>query len=53
MYKRALTGPEIEYLAGGIYVPFESYANIYDEEIPGFKAVNFKDYAILADEWLK
>jgi len=53
MYKRALTGPEIEYLAGGIYVLFESYANIYDEEIPGFKAVNFKDYAILADEWLQ
>ncbi len=53
MYNRALTAAEIEFLAGGVYVPLESAANLYDEELPGFKAVNFRDFCILAEEWLQ
>jgi len=52
MYKRALIDKEIEFLAGGVYIPLDSPANIYDEEIPGSKAVDFKDFSILADEWM-
>ncbi len=36
-----------------IYHPLLSPANIYDKEQKGAKIVNFRDYAILADEWLK
>jgi hypothetical protein len=34
------------------YNPLTSPANISDEEPVNSKSVNFKDYAILADEWL-
>ncbi len=55
MYERALNELEIKYLAGipSTYVPLDSVANIYDEEPQGLKAVNFRDYAILANEWMQ
>jgi len=34
------------------YVPLTSPANISDDEPVNSKSVNFKDFAILADEWL-
>ena len=34
------------------YVPLTSPVNISDEEPENSKSVNFKDFAILADEWL-
>ena len=58
IYSRALSQAEIAYLAdatpgdGESYIPVASAANIYDEEAQGFKAINFKDFAVLADEWL-
>ena len=33
--------------------PFESPANIYDEEPPTEKAVNFKDYSLFAENWFE
>ncbi len=55
MYNRALTEYEVDYLAGGegAYYPVDSVANVYDAEPEGSKAVNFRDYCFLADEWLK
>ena len=35
-----------------LYVPLESLANLYDRELINNKIINFKDYQILADEWL-
>ena len=58
IYSRALSQAEIAYLAdatpgdGESYIPVASAANIYDEETQGFKAINFKDFAVLADQWL-
>jgi hypothetical protein len=58
IYNRALTDPEVAYLADltpgdDLYVPLVSPANIYDEEVEGFKAVNFRDFGKLANDWLK
>lgn len=57
IYKRVLTDAEIVTVMGGgeveeIYFPIESVANIYDDEPVNSKFINFKDYAVLADEWL-
>jgi hypothetical protein len=55
VYDRALTAAEIGYLASdgtGIIVE-RSIANLIDGEAPGERSVNFRDFAILADEWLK
>jgi len=58
IYSRALSQAEIAYLAdatpgdGESYIPVASAANIYDEEAQGLKTVNFKDFAVLADQWL-
>jgi hypothetical protein len=62
IYDDALTDAEVAYLAdttpldGGLYIPMDTaaeIANIYDLEAAGLKAVNFKDFAILALDWLK
>jgi hypothetical protein len=37
---------------GTLYVPLLSPANIYDSEPANQKKVNFKDYAVLTDNWL-
>jgi hypothetical protein len=55
VYDRALTAAEIGYLASdgtGIIVE-QSIANLIDGEAPGERAVNLRDFAVLADEWLK
>jgi hypothetical protein len=55
IYDYALTDGEILSLAGvgEVYYPLTSPANIYDEEPINSKKVNFKDLAVLADEWLQ
>jgi hypothetical protein len=55
VYDRGLTAAEIGYLASdgtGIVVE-KSIANLIDGEAPGERAVNMRDFAVLADEWLK
>ena len=59
IYDRSLTPTEIAYLAdespadGRLYVPVPSVANVADEEPEGSRAVNFKDFAVLTDQWLE
>ena len=37
----------------GVYYPVDSPADLFEDEEPGSRYVNFKDYARLADEWLE
>ena len=55
IYNRGLSHGEILDLMGEseIYQPVISSANLSDEEPKLFKSVNFKDYAIVAESWLK
>ncbi len=55
IYNYALSDNEILSVAGlsDLYVPLTSLANISDEEPVNSKRVNFKDFALLADEWLE
>ena len=55
IYNYALSPAEIMGVMGQneLYVPLTSPANIYDEEPINSRKVNFKDFAILADEWLE
>ena len=59
IYDRSLSPTEIAYLAdespadGELYAPVSSVANISDTEEPLSRAVNFDDFALLADQWLK
>jgi len=60
VYEVALTAAQVQTVMNGgdipvvdVYVPLESVANLYDEEPQSQKRVNFKDFAILADEWLE
>ncbi len=55
IYNRELTYGEVVYLAGNsqYYQALASAANIYDTEAAGSKKVNFKDLAILAQDWLE
>jgi hypothetical protein len=59
IYDRALSGPEIAYLAdespadGELYAPVPSIANLSDEEAPLSRSVNLSDFTALADQWLK
>ena len=55
VYNRALLETEIAWLATdgtGLYL-MQSPANLYDEEDPGERAVNFRDYAVLLIHWLE
>jgi len=58
IYSRALTQAEIGYLAdktpgdGQVYIPVPSPAELYEAEPQGSRAVNFMDFAVLADTWL-
>jgi len=56
IYNYALSDPEAGYLAtksaSGLYFPLQSVANLYDQEPQNQKKVNFKDLAILAEQWL-
>ncbi|MHC4708749.1 MAG: LamG domain-containing protein [Planctomycetota bacterium] len=55
LYDRALSAEEIAWLASdGIgTVSVQSIANLVNDEDLGERAVNFRDFAILADDWLK
>jgi hypothetical protein len=55
IYDYALSVSEILDVMGEseLYVPLTSQANISDEEPINSKKVNFKDFAVLADDWLK
>jgi hypothetical protein len=60
VYEVALTAAQVQTVMNGgnlpvvdVYVPLVSIANLYDAEPQKQKKVNFKDYAILADQWLK
>jgi hypothetical protein len=55
IYDYALSTSEIMNITGQseLYVPLTSPANISDEEPANSKSVNFKDFAVLADEWLQ
>jgi len=55
IYDYALSRSEVLDLAGvgEVYYPLISAANIYDAEPKGQKIVNFRDYALLANDWLK
>jgi len=58
IYSRALSQAEVAYLAdespddGELYIPVASVTNIHDEEPQGSKTVNFKDFAVLVENWL-
>jgi hypothetical protein len=54
VYNYALSHAEIISTMGlaELYFPLDSAANLYDAEPQNSKWVNFKDYAIMADEWL-
>jgi len=55
VYDRALTQIEIASAMAGadLYVPLDSLANLYDVEGMNSKVINFKDYQLLATEWLE
>jgi hypothetical protein len=60
IYNRALEPNEIAYLAdwddpndGIVQIPPPSAAEVYAKEPVGQQIVNFKDFAIVADKWLK
>jgi len=55
IYDYVLSEPEAAYLAtdGTGFRPIVSRANLYNEEPPGSKAVNFRDIDVLLDSWLE
>jgi hypothetical protein len=55
VYDRALTQIEIASVMADadLYVPLDSLANLYDVEGMNSKIINFKDYQLLATEWLE
>jgi hypothetical protein len=55
VYDRALTQIEIASAMAGadLYVPLDSLANLYDQEGMNSKIINFRDYKLLAIEWLE
>jgi hypothetical protein len=59
VFNRALEPNEIAYLAdltpadGVVHVPVPSAAEIYNTEPKGEQILNFRDFAWMADQWLK
>jgi hypothetical protein len=55
IYDYAISDSDILSVAGltEMYHPVTSPANISDDEPVNSKSINFRDFAILADEWLK
>jgi hypothetical protein len=55
VYDRSLTQIEIASAMANadLYVPLDSLANLYDQEAMNSKIINFKDYQLLAIEWLE
>ena len=54
VYNYGLSPEEVAYLASGPTGIFlmDSFANLSDDEPPGKRAVNFKDFAKLSEAWL-
>jgi len=57
IYNRELSTAEINTVMSGaeivpVYTPLVSAANLYDEEPVNSKKINFKDYALLLQQWL-
>jgi hypothetical protein len=55
IYEYALSQPEIVHVAtgGDGYMPLTAASNLYNEEPESERAVNFRDYAVIADSWLE
>ena len=55
IYDYALSDTDILSVAGSteLYFPLTSPANVSDDEPVNSKSVNFRDFAVLADEWLQ
>jgi hypothetical protein len=59
LYDKALLQAEIASIRDGTlgtvsnYHPVQSSADLYQAELPGSRAVNFRDFAVLADMWLE
>jgi hypothetical protein len=57
IYNYALSDGEIAYLAtdggAGIHIPIASDADLYQGEAPGNQWINFKDYCLIADQYLE
>ncbi|HCO95810.1 MAG TPA: hypothetical protein DIU00_18010, partial [Phycisphaerales bacterium] len=60
VYEVALTVQQVQTVMNGgdlpvvdTYVPLTSPANISDDEPANSRSVNFRDFAVLADEWLQ
>jgi hypothetical protein len=55
VYDYALSLEEVRYIAtdGTKVFSVQSIANLYNEEDPGERAVNFRDFAVIADSWLE
>ena len=60
VYEVALTAQQVQTVMNGgdlpvvdTYVPLTSPANISDDEPANSRSVNFRDFAVLADEWLQ
>ena len=54
VYNKGLSAAEIAYFATDEtgYSPLMSEANLHDKEAKGEKAINFRDYAALLENWL-
>jgi len=55
IYDYALSDTDILSVAGlsEMYFPVTSPANVSDDEPVNSRSINFKDFAVMADEWLK
>jgi hypothetical protein len=55
VYNCALSDAEVAWLAsdGTGYIPLTLPTNLYDKEKAGEKAINFKDLAMLLEDWLE
>ncbi|MHC4482345.1 MAG: LamG domain-containing protein, partial [Planctomycetota bacterium] len=55
LYDYGLSAAEVAWLAteGTGYIPLTLEMNIYDKELPGKQTINFKDFAMLLEDWLK
>ncbi|MHC4623920.1 MAG: LamG domain-containing protein [Planctomycetota bacterium] len=58
IYDYGLSQAQVAYIVQGdaattpLYVPLESDADVYDEEPANSKAVNFRDFALIVQDWL-
>jgi hypothetical protein len=55
IYEYALSQPEIVHVAteGSGYMPLTAASNLYNEESQGERAVNLRDFGVIANSWLE